>query len=110
MNPGKLDRRLTIQTRTLTQDGAGGRVETWADGFDVWAELVSHQNSESILADADRAADDRQFRIRYRRGLASGTHRVFYQLKFYDITGITEDGRNQMLLLNCRAVQALTNV
>ena len=110
MNPGKMDRRVTIQARTLTKDAAGGRVETWADAFDCWAEIVTSKATESVTADADRASEDRQFRIRHKSGIASGTHRLLYQLRFYDITGIIEEGRRDRLLLTCRAVQALTHV
>lgn len=31
MNPGKLDRRITIQSRVMSKDATGARVETWAD-------------------------------------------------------------------------------
>jgi SPP1 family predicted phage head-tail adaptor len=110
MNPGKMDRRITVQVRTLTRDAAGGRVESWADTFDCWAEVVSQKPKEGIVADADRSIDDRQFRIRYKAGLTSGTHRVLYQLKFYDILGIEEQGRQDRLLLTCRATQALSHV
>lgn len=110
MNPGKMDRRITVQTRTLTKDAAGGKVETWADSFDGWAEAVKSKQSEGIVADADRNTEERQFRMRYRTGIASGTHRIFYQLRFYDITGIEEEGRQDSILITCRAVQALTNV
>jgi SPP1 family predicted phage head-tail adaptor len=110
MNPGRMDRRLTVQVRTLTKDAAGGREEAWADAFDCWGEAVTQKASEGVTADADRATDDRQFRIRYKSGIASGTHRVLYQLKFYDITGITEEGRRDRLLLTCRAVQALAHI
>jgi len=110
MNPGKMDRRVTFQTRTLTKDAAGGKVETWADAFDCWAEAVRIKQAEGITADADRNTEDRQFRIRYRSTIASGTHRIFYQLRFYDITGIEEEGRQEAMLITCRAVQALTNV
>jgi SPP1 family predicted phage head-tail adaptor len=110
MNPGKMDRRITIQARTLTKDAAGGRVETWADSFLCWAELVKTSQTETVTADADRNIEIRQFRIRYKSGLASGTHRILYQLRFYDITGIDEEGRQDRLLLTCRATQSLTNV
>ena len=109
MNPGKLDRRITVQVRTLTKDAVGGRVETWVDSFSCWAEAVRVRQTEATVADADRATEERQFRIRHRAGLASGTHRVFYQLRFYDITGIDEEGRQESLLITARAVQALVN-
>jgi SPP1 family predicted phage head-tail adaptor len=104
-----MDRRLTVQARTLTKDAAGGRVETWADAFDCWGEVVTQKASEGVTADADRATDDLQFRIRYKSGITSGTHRILYQLKFYDITGIVEEGRRDRLLLTCRSVQSLTH-
>ena len=107
-NPGKMDRRLTIQVRTYTRDATGGRVETWADSFDCWGELVSTKQKESIIAAADRAIGDVVFRIRYRAGLAAGTHRVLYQLKFHDILGIDPEGRENTLILTCRAIQSLS--
>ena len=107
-NPGKMDRRITVQVRTYSRDATGGRVESWADSFDCWAELVSTKSAEKITAGADRAIGDKTFRIRYKAGLASGTHRVLYQLKFHDILGIDEEGRSNTLLLTCRAVQALS--
>lgn len=109
MNPGKMDRRLTVQVRALTKDGAGGRVQTWTDSYKVWGEIVKHKGNEGMMADADRRTDEVQFRIRYRRDIASDTHRILYQLKFYDITGIEEEGRQDRLLLTCRAVQSLSH-
>jgi SPP1 family predicted phage head-tail adaptor len=106
-NPGKLNRRLTVQSRTFTRDATGGVVETWADAYPVWAELVNHSQDEKLVSDADRNIDTKQFRIRYKTGLASGSHRVLYQLKFYDIESVTEEGIRDRLLLKCRAAQAL---
>lgn len=110
MNPGKMDRRVTIQARTAAKDGAGGREDAWFDLYLCWAEIVTSKAAEAITADADRASEDRQFRIRYKAGLTSGNHRLLYQLKFYDITGIVEEGRRDRLLLTCRALQALDHV
>lgn len=108
MNPGKLDRRVQLQSRVLTKDAAGGRVETWAAAGSLWAEVVTQKQAEGVTADADRNQDERTFRIRYRSGLASGTHRLVYQGRTYDILGITEEGRKSFLHLTTRAVQALS--
>ena len=107
-NPGRMNRRLQVQVRTLTKDATGGRKETWANAFKVWGEAVSHKAAEGILGDSERTTDDRHFRIRYQSTLAAGTHRILYQLKFYDITGIIEEGIRDRMLLTCRAVQSLT--
>lgn len=108
-NPGAMNRRLTVQSRTASKDAAGGRTQTWRDAFKVWAEQVSQKEMERILGDAERAEDIRIFRIRYQPTLSSGEYRVLYQLKFYDITGIIEEGIRDRMLLTCRAVQSLTN-
>ena len=107
MNPGKLNRRLTVQVRTYTRDATGGVTEAWADAYSVWAEMLSHAQEEKLVSDADRSIDIKHFRIRYKSGLAAGTHRILYKLKFYDIEGITDEGITVTQLLKCRAAQAL---
>lgn len=107
-NPGRMNRRIQIQARTLTKDAAGGRVETWTDAFKVWAELVTNKAAERLLSDADRTESDKVFRIRYQSSITESTHRVLYQLKFYEITGIIEEGIRDRMILNCRSVQSLT--
>ncbi len=109
MNIGKLDRRIELQARALTQDAAGSRIETWAKVMDLWAELVAPRQSEGIIADADRVSDTREFRIRYRAGISATTHRVLYGGQAFDITGITEGGRREWLALTCTAIQPLTH-
>lgn len=106
MNPGKLDRRITIQVRTYTRDASNTKVETWANQCSVWAEYVSQRGKESEIAGADRSQENQQFRIRY-RSIAPGTHRIRYSGKTYDIVGIAEEGRQQSLLLDCVSIQAL---
>ena len=107
-NIGKMNRRLTFQTRTLTKDAVGGRVETWVDAFKGWAEVIQHKANEAIAADAERSSDERTFRIYYRAAITEGSHRVLYQLKFYDITAVTEEGIKDRMLITCKAIQSLT--
>ena len=108
MNAGKMDRKITVQVRTATQDGTGGRVESWADSFDTWAELVQQRATEAVRAAAERTHEILQFRIRYKAGLGAATHRVLYQLRFFNIVSIIEEGRKDKLLLTCESVQAVS--
>lgn len=106
MNPGKLDRRIVLQVRTLSRDGTGSRVETWSDSATLWAEVVTQKGSEKSAADAERPVDSRQFRIRH-RAIDPTNHRILYQSKFYNITGTTEEpGRRSTLLLDTYAATA----
>lgn len=107
MNPGKLNRRLTIQVRTLTKDATGSSVETWVDQSPkAWAEAVKQSGKEATIADADRNQDARQWRI-WHRELTTGNHRISYKSRVYDITGITEEGIKTTILLDTVATQSI---
>jgi SPP1 family predicted phage head-tail adaptor len=93
----------------MTKDAVGGRKEEWVDSFKIWAELLNHKAAERILGDSERTVDEKNFRIRYQSALTAGTHRILYQLKFFDIIGITEEGIRDRMVLTCRAVQSLTS-
>ena len=108
MNPGAMDRRIVIQSVTLTRDEAGGVTETWADDSTVWAEIPKQQGGENLIADGDRAADTRQFRIRNFVDLATDTHRISYQGRIYDIRHIAEEGRENRLLITAVWNQSIT--
>lgn len=106
MNPGKLNRRVIIQARTLTRDSTGSPVESWADSATVWAEAVTQKGAESSMADSERGRDTRQFRIRY-RAITSESNRLLYQSSFYNITGITEEGIRTSILLDTVATKSI---
>ena len=112
MNPGKLNRRIVLQARTLTRDSTGSRVETWADSASPWAELVKTSATEITPADADRSADTCQFRVRYRSFLATpdaaSNYRILYQSRFFNISGITQEGVKTSLLIDARAIQKIS--
>lgn len=107
MNPGKLDRRIVLQKRVVSKDTTGTRVETWADESTVWAEFVVARGKEIVVADAERTSQVQQFRIRYRT-LNASDYRILYRSKFYDITGITEEGRGNSLLIDTTATQSIS--
>lgn len=106
MNPGSLNRRLTLQSRTLSKDAVGGRVESWADVAQIWAEQLTQTQRENIVADAERNQDTRRFRIRYRSITTEG-HRLVYQGRKYDLIGIEETGIKDFLIVTCEAARNL---
>jgi len=108
MIAGKLNRRITVQTRTFTRDATGGRVETWANLKELWAEQLNQRQVESILGNAERNVEDVHFRVRYYPELTSGTNRVIYKGRTFDVTGITDEGIRTSLILSCRSVISLS--
>lgn len=106
MNTGKLDRRIILQKRVLSQDATGSRVQVWDTHMHLWAEQVAQKGSEATHAAADKSQVAQQWRIRHRT-LNSSDYRIAYKGTFYDIRGITEEGRSVSLLLDTVATQAV---
>lgn len=92
----------------MTRDAAGGRTETWATAFKAWGEQLRAREVEKVLGESDRAEDERHFRIRWRDDIDPRTHRVAYADAKFDITGMTEEGLKDHLILTCRNVESLT--
>lgn len=102
INPGKLDRRLTIQAKTLTRGGEGGFVESWTDLDEVWAQKLDTSGREFRTAQATHAEVNQLFRIRFYAGLTEGEHRVVYGTRTFDLIQIGEEGREEFNLLVCK--------
>ena len=91
-DPGRLDRRITIQQNTPVQDSVGQPIESWADLATVWAEVIPVGGSEIFQARQVGAETVAKFRIRY-RGDVLRAMRVVYDSDNYDIADVAEDRR-----------------
>jgi SPP1 family predicted phage head-tail adaptor len=98
MRSGKLDRRITLQTLTISRDGYGATIETWTDLDTVWAEVVPLKGTEYFAAAQIVVEEQLKFRIRYRSDLTEKV-RITYNGQTYDVQNITEIGRRQGLEL-----------
>ena len=101
MNPGKMDRRITIQSATEVADVYGQPVKTWADIAthpNVWAEVIPLRQGEQFESKQTNATVDTTFRIRWRTDLDEAM-RVLYASTPYDIHGIQEIRRQEGLEL-----------
>ena len=107
-NPGRLDRRITIQEDVGTQDAVGQPVEIWQDiatNPTVWAEVVPVGGTEQFQARQVNAEAVAKFRIRYRSDITRKM-RVVYDGDDYDIFDAAEDRRferRQYLLITATA-------
>jgi SPP1 family predicted phage head-tail adaptor len=93
---GKLDRRITIQERTVTRDSAGGETVTWVDRATVWASKNDVSGRDQLLANQMAATGLVRFWIRHRSDVV-GTDRIVYDDTAYDIQHIAEIGRREGL-------------
>ena len=94
MQAGKLNKRITIQQRTTTQDAIGQPVETWTTVATVWADVRGTNGlsfiKEAIKADADVSIARVSFRVRYRTDITAGM-RVVFNSENHDIEAVMPD-------------------
>nr|DAL96910.1 MAG TPA: Putative head tail adaptor [Caudoviricetes sp.] len=87
MNPGDLDKRITLQKCITTTNESGFEVETWEDYKTIWAAVSNLHGREYFAAAAVQAENTVKFTIRYLQGLDT-TMRILFQGKQYNITSI----------------------
>jgi SPP1 family predicted phage head-tail adaptor len=98
MNPGKLDRRVTIQVR-VQQTGTDGFVtESWVDLFSVYAARENVAASRRSSDGLDISTSGEVFTVRYRAGISTA-HRLIFEGRPYAITSVTEIGRRDGMRL-----------
>ena len=94
MEPGRLDRRITILQLNPTVDDWNQSSNVYQQIITVWAEVKDAGAKESEEADQRVTVNPKIFTIRYRSEITT-KHRIAYDGDTYHITGITEIGRKE---------------
>ncbi len=93
MTLGRMDRKITIQQKTVANDATGQPVETWTDlATDIRAEYIPAAGREFWGARQTSAVVVASFRIHYRADVTR-VMRVQFDGDTYDIADVGEDRR-----------------
>lgn len=100
MQAGDFNRRITIEQLSASADSYG------ADGGSSWSTLAADVPAhvrpisavERVRAGREVATEALRFVLRYRSDLTANGHRIVYESKRYDITGIAEYGPRRQFL------------
>ena len=108
MRAGRIDRRITIQEATRTQDALGEPVPAWSFLATVWAEVRAARGGGGERegeGEKLEATELRLFRIRYSSTVSSvgPQHRIIYDGKTYDIRAVAQIGRREGLAITAEA-------
>ena len=103
IDPGRLDRRITLSEFTATRDSVGGVVTSWDDVATVWATKVPQGGGRLYAAEAKHYEQTLLYRIRHRTDVAPGW-RLTHGDDVFEITNVEELGRRHFLELSCRAI------
>jgi SPP1 family predicted phage head-tail adaptor len=98
---GELNKRITLQAQIRTSDGMGGFVTGWTDIIPIWAKAWTVSSTEQSGASQLSLIRVQKFKIRYRSVLKS-SWRVKYGDRFFNITGIDPDEKNEFIFLTCK--------
>ena len=102
LNPGSLDRRLTLLEFAQTQNPDNGEVTSaWTTAATVYAAKWQLSAREVDRASATTATADLKFLIRYRTDVTTDL-RVECDGIAYEVTGVEEYGRRQGLYIFAR--------
>lgn len=84
MNIGQLNKRITIQKPTITENDIGDSISDWVDYKTVWASVTNLFGKEYFAAMQIQAENTVKFTIRYCKDIDT-TMRISFNNNFYDI-------------------------
>ena len=101
MNPGRMDRQVTLQRFTVAQTGIGEPLKSWSTLATVPAAYKPSPGGEPVNGDKVEAELPVVFTIRYYSGL-NPKDRLQYEGTIYNILAVTEVGRRHLMELRAR--------
>jgi len=106
MRAVNLDRKITLEERQETGDGAGGTIVEWVEVGTYWAGKEMQSAQEALRAGSRFAEETIYFRTRWVAGVNASKFRVKYDGDTYDIVGVREIGRREGLELQTERVRS----
>ncbi|MEL7544086.1 MAG: phage head closure protein [Pseudomonadota bacterium] len=82
--------RLTIETRDVASDGAGGEIATWVEGATVWGQVTPLSGVEFLRQDRLSSTLTHRIRLRFRNDVTAAMRlrlgpRIFEILSVRDV-------------------------
>jgi len=101
MNAGELDRRITFEAKTGTQNsGTGAWSYTWRkidQTPEVWAKVIEETRPEKVEAGIDMASRPCVIFIRYRNDITADMRVIYGERTMKIVAGPAEVGRREWL-------------
>ena len=106
MHAGKLDKKIIIQVRTLSQDASGQPNETWSTFAIVYANIKPLVGKDLLEANQLVNQISHDVTIRYRRGIKAKM-RISYLDRYFEIASppIDPNESREWLYLKCKEVE-----
>lgn len=89
MYAGKLNRRITVQKKTITYDSYNQPIETWKDTYTIWAEVLTSGGGEFYAAQKVNAETQAVFNVRYTKSIGV-LDRINYDNRIFEILSVND--------------------
>ncbi|MGB6230835.1 MAG: phage head closure protein [Litorimonas sp.] len=96
MHSGSLDRRITVQSLSTTENAYGEPLEAWADDRKLWAAYSPGTGQERREAAQERATVTATFIVRdsaHTRALSASANRIAFGGQVWDIVSALPSAR-----------------
>jgi SPP1 family predicted phage head-tail adaptor len=105
MNPGRLNKRITLQKKGFVRDAESNTKDSWVDSATVWAAVEPLRGREYYAAAAASAESLVRFRLRYRKDVTADM-RVKYDNRIFELNSppIDPEERHKELIMMCKEV------
>ena len=102
IDPGKLDRRITLQSASVASDGFGQSVRTYSTLANVWA-MVEYRGTPKEGEETEKltSVNKVRFTIRYRSDV-DATTKISWKGNSYEVEGVSLEGRERYLIIDTR--------
>lgn len=89
MEAGRLNRRITIQKKTVTYNSYNEPIEAWADSHTIWSEVITTGGGEFYAAQKVNANTQVVFTVRYTKSI-NVMNRVKYDDRIFEILSVND--------------------
>lgn len=104
MQPGKRNRRITLQKYAITIDDEGLQKKDWVDIATVWANMTNYNNKEKFQSGTIHDKQTCEMNIRYMPNVTNA-ERVKYKDTYYDVLSVKNiNEQNREILLLCGVI------
>lgn len=99
MKAGEMNRRITIQAKTVTYNTYNEPIASWTDIETIWAQVLTSGGGEFYAAQKLHAETSAVFKVRYTSRI-NVNQRIKFGNRYFDILNIADpDGKRIDLLI-----------
>lgn len=98
LDPGTLNRRITIKVPSTTQDGYGQEAQTWTDVVTCWASIKAATSREVYAAAGFVSQLSHIVTIRYTSAQITSAMRVSYDNRVLQVQAVVDPDESRVVL------------